>query len=225
MKGRSTCIITRIKVLWAFVRPKGITIHSYNPSFVLDAISICHLDGYRFVATCGEDFPVWVIRRSIHNTNESMCLRYKCKITNTTQTIDGDTIFLCENSNQKKPRRGRKFTITRQFTWIACMCWYFWVRIRWKAQKSSSQWRRSICTELLPQGRWGADEICVTVRSSCRIYCIGRDCWRNWDSMQNISSLSITVCLVRMSVTRLQRQRGEVTWLQVKISGYRGLSG
>jgi len=66
-----------------------------------------------------------------------MCLRCKCKITNTTQTIDGDTIFLRRNSNREKPRGGGgKFIITRWFTGITGMYWYFFeLEIGWKALK------------------------------------------------------------------------------------------
>jgi len=51
-----------------------------------------------------------------------MCLRCKCKITNTTLTIDGDMIFLHENPNREKPRGERgKLTITHRFTEITGM--------------------------------------------------------------------------------------------------------
>ena len=97
-------------------------------------------------------FSLWVIRWSIYITNESMYLRCKCKIKNTAQTIDGDTIFLRGNSNREKRRggEGEKFTITRRFTELhVCIC-IFSVRIGWKTQKSHlSRWRRrSIYSEL-----------------------------------------------------------------------------
>ena len=54
--------------------------------------------------------------------NESMCLRYTRKKINTTQTIDGDMIFLRGNSNREKAHGGGgKFTITRRFTVHICI--------------------------------------------------------------------------------------------------------
>jgi len=56
-----------------------------------------------------------------------VCLRYKCKIINTTQKTDEDKIFLHGNSNWEKPQGGGggKFTIIRRFTRITCMYWCF----------------------------------------------------------------------------------------------------
>ena len=51
---------------------------------------------------CGRDFPLRMIRRSIHTTSEKMSLECKCKAVITTQKKDGDTEFLCENSNREK---------------------------------------------------------------------------------------------------------------------------
>jgi len=42
---------------------------------------------------CGGDFPLRVLRRWIHTTNESVCLKYKYKIINTTKKADEDAIF------------------------------------------------------------------------------------------------------------------------------------
>ena len=79
-----------------------------------------------YILMCGGDFLLWAIRRSSHITNESMCWSCKFKITNTTRTIDGDMIFLRENSNWKKPRReGGKFTISHRLREITGMYWYF----------------------------------------------------------------------------------------------------
>ena len=74
---------------------------------------------------CGGEFPLQVIRRSIHTTNESVCLNYKCKILNITQKADEDTIFLCGNPNWEKSWGEAKFTIIRRFTETSCMYWCF----------------------------------------------------------------------------------------------------
>jgi len=63
------------------------------------------------VPVCGGDFSLRIIKRSIHITSESMSLVYKLSIINTTQKIDGDKIFLCENSIWEKSRGGERFTI------------------------------------------------------------------------------------------------------------------
>ena len=71
---------------------------------------------------CGRVFSLRIITRSIH-TSDCMNLVCKCKIINTTEKMDGDTIFLCENSNWEKSRGEGKSTIIHRFTGITCMYW------------------------------------------------------------------------------------------------------
>jgi len=99
---------------------------------------------------CGGDFSLWVCRQSIHTTNESICLRCKCKITNITQIIDGVTVFLRGNLNREKSRGGGKFTISHLLTGITSIYWFFFESEfgRKAPKKFPSRWRRSICTEL-----------------------------------------------------------------------------
>jgi len=103
-----------------------------------------------------------VIRRSIHTTNKSMCLRCKCKIINTTHTIDGDTIFLRGNLNREKSLGGRKFTITCQFAGITCVYWYFFeLGLDRRIRKSHFLTREGLFVlNSSPLGGWGRGDMC-----------------------------------------------------------------
>ena len=75
---------------------------------------------------CGGYFLLWMIRRSIHTTNENMCLRCKYKISNTTDNRWRHDIFKWKLKSEKPwEGGGGKSTTTCRFTGITCMYWYF----------------------------------------------------------------------------------------------------
>jgi len=115
-------------------------------------------------------FLLRLIRRSIHTTSKSICLKYMCKITNTTQTIDRDTIFLGEKFKSGKitgRRRKIHYNLLVYMNYRHVLVFFkLGLDGRPKGVSFSLEKKSLFVLNSPPSGGWGVSEICVAARSS-----------------------------------------------------------